>query len=87
MSFRVTPPPQSNFLPALAALGGSPRLMPVEQGLPWHPVAAGLPGRVIPCVVAVSHLHALLCPVPRARAYPRRGRLRARVRPPPSLSI
>ena len=23
--------------------------MPVEQGLPWHPVAAGLAGQAIPC--------------------------------------
>ena len=32
--------------------------MPVEQGLPWHPVATGLAGRAIPFVVAASHGHA-----------------------------
>ena len=26
--------------------------MPVEEGLPWHPVAMGLAGQAIPCVVA-----------------------------------
>ena len=26
--------------------------MPVEQGLPWHPVATGLAGQAIPFVVA-----------------------------------
>ena len=34
-------------------------LMPVEQGLPWHPVATGLTGQAIPFVVAASHAHAL----------------------------
>ena len=33
--------------------------MPVEQGLPWHPVATGLAGQAIPFVVAASHAHAL----------------------------
>ena len=33
-------------------------LMPVEQGLPWHPVATGLAGQAIPFVVAASHAHA-----------------------------
>ena len=32
--------------------------MPVEQGLPWHPVAAGLAGQAIPFIVAPSHAHA-----------------------------
>ena len=33
--------------------------MPVEQGLPWHPVAMGLAGQAIPFIVAASHAHAL----------------------------
>ena len=33
--------------------------MPVEQGLPWHPVATGLVGQAIPFIVAASHVHAL----------------------------
>ena len=33
--------------------------MPVEQGLPWHPVATGLAGQAIPFFVAASHAHAL----------------------------
>ena len=33
--------------------------MPVEQGLPWHPVATGLAGQAIPLIVAASHAHAL----------------------------
>ena len=33
--------------------------MPVEQGLPWHPVATGLAGQAIPFIVAASHVHAL----------------------------
>ena len=33
--------------------------MPVEQGLPWHPVATGLAGQAIPFTVAASHAHAL----------------------------
>ena len=33
--------------------------MPVEQGLPWHPVATGLAGQAIPFIVAASHAHAL----------------------------
>ena len=36
--------------------------MPVEQGLPWHPVATGLAGQAIPFVVAASHVHALPSP-------------------------
>ena len=32
--------------------------MPVEQGLPWHPVATGLAGQAIPFFVAASHAHA-----------------------------
>ena len=32
--------------------------MPVEQGLPWHPVATGLAGQAIPFVVAASPAHA-----------------------------
>ena len=33
--------------------------MPVEQGLPWHPVATALAGQAIPFVVTASHAHAL----------------------------
>ena len=33
--------------------------MPVEQGLPWHPVATGLAGQTIPFIVAASHAHTL----------------------------
>ena len=33
--------------------------MPIEQGLPWHPVATGLAGQAIPFVVDASHAHAL----------------------------
>ena len=33
--------------------------MPVEQGLPWHPVATGLAGQATPFIVAASHAHAL----------------------------
>ena len=33
--------------------------MPVEQGLPWHPVATGLAGQAIPFIVAASHAHTL----------------------------
>ena len=29
--------------------------MPIEQGLPWHPVATGLAGQAIPFIVAASH--------------------------------
>ena len=36
--------------------------MPVEQGLPWHPVATGLAGQAIPFVVAASHAPALPAP-------------------------
>ena len=36
--------------------------MPVEQGLPWHPVATGLAGQAIPFIVAASHAHALPSP-------------------------
>ena len=28
--------------------------MPVEQGLPWHPVVTGLAGQAIPFVVAAA---------------------------------
>ena len=38
--------------------GDTPHLMPVEQGLPWHPVATGLAGQAIPFIVAASHAHA-----------------------------
>ena len=41
------------------AVGDTPHLMPVEQGFPWHPVAMGLAGPAIPCIVAASHAHAL----------------------------
>ena len=44
------------------AAGDTPHLMPVEQGLPWHPVATGLAGQAIPFVVAASHAHALPSP-------------------------
>ena len=30
------------------AAGDTPHLMPVEQGLPWHPVAMGLAGQAPP---------------------------------------
>ena len=46
-------------VPAPLGCGTPPHLMPVEQGLPWHPVATGLPGQAIPCVVAAPHVHAL----------------------------
>ena len=45
------------------AAGHTPHLMPVEQGLPWHPVATGLAGQAIPFVVAASHAHALPSPL------------------------
>ena len=32
--------------------------MPVEQGLPWQPVATGLAGQAIPFIVAASRAHA-----------------------------
>ena len=32
--------------------------MPVEQGLPWYPVATGLAGQAIPFIAAASHAHA-----------------------------
>ena len=41
------------------AAGDTHHLMPVEQGLPWHPVATGLAGQAIPFIVAASHAHAL----------------------------
>ena len=44
------------------AAGDTHRLMPVEQGLPWHPVAMGLAGQAIPFVVTASHAHALPSP-------------------------
>ena len=37
------------------AAGDSPHLMPVEQGLPWHPVAMGLAGS-LPPMRMLSHL-------------------------------
>ena len=40
------------------AAGDTPHLMPVEQGLPWHPVATGLARQAIPFIVAASHAHA-----------------------------
>ena len=43
------------------AAGDTPHLMPVEQGLPWHPVATGLAGQAIPFIVAASHAP---CPMP-----------------------
>ena len=43
----------------LWAAGDTPHLMPVEQGLPWHPPATGLAGETLPCVVAAPHAHAL----------------------------
>ena len=42
--------------------------MPVEQGLPWHPVAMGLAGQAIPFIVAASHAHAPP-PPPRASQF------------------
>ena len=33
--------------------------MPVDQGLPWHPVAMGLASQAVPFIVAASHAHAL----------------------------
>ena len=44
------------------AAGDTPHLMPVEQGLPWHPVATGLAGQAIPFVVTATHAHALPSP-------------------------
>ena len=41
------------------AAADTPHLMPVEQGLPWHPVATGLAGQAIPFIVAASHAHTL----------------------------
>ena len=41
------------------AAGDTPHLMPVEQGLPWHPLATALAGQAIPFIVAASHAHAL----------------------------
>ena len=35
------------------AAGDTPHLMPVEQGLPWHPVATGLAGQAIPFIVPI----------------------------------
>ena len=37
------------------AAGDTPHLMPVEQGLPSHPLATGLAGQAIPFVVVASH--------------------------------
>ena len=44
------------------AAGDTPHLMPVEQGLPWHPVATGLAGQPIPFIVTASHAHTLPSP-------------------------
>ena len=44
------------------AAGDTPHLMPVDKGLPWHPVATGLAGQAIPFTVAASHAHALPSP-------------------------
>ena len=33
--------------------------MPVEQGLPWHPVATGLAGQAIPPPPPHTHKHTL----------------------------
>ena len=40
------------------AAGDTPHVMPVKQGLPWHPVVTGLAGQAIPFIVAASHAHA-----------------------------
>ena len=40
------------------AAGDTPHLMPVEQELPWHPVATRLAGQAIPFIVAASYVHA-----------------------------
>ena len=53
------------------AAGDTPHLMPVEQGLPWHPVATGLAGwpghplycRCLPC--ARSTIRSILVPCSR----------------------
>ena len=37
------------------AVGDTPHLMPVKQGLPWHLVAVGPAGQAIPCVATASH--------------------------------
>ena len=34
--------------------------MPVEQGLPWHPVATGLAGQAIPFIVELTALFTLI---------------------------
>ena len=39
------------------AAGDTPHLM--DLMLPWHPVATGLAGQAIPCVVSAPHAHAL----------------------------
>ena len=60
------------------ATGDTPHLMPVEQGLPWHPVAT------------ISHLHTTWtapCPVGCSRpcCHPRGGHLPERGAQPPPL--
>ena len=40
------------------AAGDTPHMAPVEQGLPWHPVATGLVGQAIPFIFAASQAHA-----------------------------
>ena len=42
-----------------SGLRDTTHLMPVEQGLPWHPVATGLAGQAVPFIVAASHAHTL----------------------------
>ena len=44
------------------AAGDTPHLMPVEQGLPWHPIATRLAGQAIPFTIAASRAHALPSP-------------------------
>ena len=51
-------PPLLRKQPILAA-GDTLHLMPLEQGLPWHPVATGLAGKAIPFVAVASHAHTL----------------------------
>ena len=90
----VVPFPLTAGLPLLRkqpiwAAGDTPHLMPVEQGLPWHPVATGLAGQAIPSLKtrlpqragrhssrAVSHethLSYALLPAPQQRLVSNRG--------------
>ena len=55
--------------------------MPVEQGLPWHPVATGLAGQAIPCVVAAPHAHAT--PLPYVLIPHQQSLIRIRISPLP----